>query len=66
MKVTINKKEQDVPDGCTVRQLLGLLGLEPTRASVWVNQRQVWQREYEALKLSEGDVVRIIKPVAGG
>lgn len=66
LEVVVNRQKREVPDGCTIRELLVHLGYEPTKVSVWVGGRQAWQREYDTMRLAGGDEVRIIRPVAGG
>ncbi|HEY3314085.1 MAG TPA: MoaD/ThiS family protein [Bacillota bacterium] len=62
----VNRQKREVPDGCTVRELVVSLGYEPTKVSVWIGGRQIWQREYDTLRPTEGVEVRIIRPIAGG
>ncbi len=66
MQIIVNGRRREVPEGCTVGLLLTDLGFKPTAVAVWIGDRQVWQREYETLKLSPGDQVRVVKPIAGG
>ena len=33
---------------------------------VWVNDRQLLQKEYSTYTISEGDEIKIIRPLGGG
>jgi len=66
VQITVNGRHREVSDDCTVGALLADLGFKPTAVAVWIGERQVWQREYETLKLAPGDDVRVVKPIAGG
>ncbi|MHB8947199.1 MAG: sulfur carrier protein ThiS [Bacillota bacterium] len=66
MKITVNGRPRDVPDGHTVEELLVAMGFRPMAVAVWIGSRQVWQREYKMLQLAPGDEVRVLKPIAGG
>ncbi|MHB8926609.1 MAG: sulfur carrier protein ThiS [Bacillota bacterium] len=66
MQIIVNGRRREVHEGHTVEELLISMGFKPTAVAVWIGDRQVWQREYETLKLSPGDQVRVVKPIAGG
>ena len=64
MKVWINKKEEQLPDGMIVRQLLDLRKMK--RAAVWINGRQLLSAEYDTLIIRENDEIKLLRMVAGG
>ncbi|HHY94033.1 MAG TPA: sulfur carrier protein ThiS [Firmicutes bacterium] len=66
MEIWVNDQQYQLPDHQTVAELLTHLQLEPSRVAVWVGERQLWQREYTSYRLTPGEKVRILKPVAGG
>lgn len=63
--VTVNKEAAELPEGTTVAKLLERRGIK-TRSSVWVNGQQLLLAEYPTWVLYEGDVVKILRVVAGG
>lgn len=65
INVTVNKEETVLPEGTTMAQLLKLRGIK-SRSSVWVNGNQLLLAEYPTWILQEGDVVKILRVVAGG
>jgi sulfur carrier protein len=66
MNATINGEHRQLPDGATVLQLLDDLKLEKNGIAVAVNERVVRVANFDAHRLQEGDVVEIIRAVAGG
>ena len=65
IRVIINKKEELLPDNMTVLELLRERQ-ERRRSAVWINGTQLLLSEYPLIKIQEGDVIRILKVVAGG
>jgi sulfur carrier protein ThiS len=55
--------EIEVPDGATVKDLLGLLGLPQSRGAVVVAEGRVLKADHE---LQPGVLVRIMQTVGGG
>lgn len=66
MKVSINGREHDVPDGLNVAELLAHLRAPDSGIAVARNDRVVRRSTFEAERLSDGDRIEIIKAVAGG
>ena len=66
VKITVNGKPMDVDPGLTVEGLLTLLNVKREYTAVAVNRDVVTKRDYEALKLSDGDKVEIVRPMGGG
>ncbi len=64
MLVTINKKEVQLEDGLTVKQLLKLRNMR--KAAVWINGKQLLLADYETRTIQEGDTIKILRIVAGG
>jgi sulfur carrier protein len=65
MQLTINGKQEDVPDGLSVRALLDHLGLTGPVA-VELNREIVPRAEHAARPVEGGDVVEIVHFVGGG
>ena len=65
IRVIINKKEELLPDNMTVLELLRERQ-ERRRSAVWINGTQLLLSEYPLIKIQEGDVIKILKVVAGG
>lgn len=66
MLIRINGKEEVIPPGLTVADLLAARGLAPVRVAVEINENLVPRRDYGAVRLAEGDAVEIVTFVGGG
>ncbi|MGB8652333.1 MAG: sulfur carrier protein ThiS [Mycobacteriales bacterium] len=66
MKVTVNGAPRDVPDGTTVPELLDSLGLQVGSVVVEHNGTALLRAEVLAATLADGDVLELVKAVAGG
>jgi sulfur carrier protein len=66
MKLTINGRERDVPDGLTVRALVEHLGLGGGPVAVEQNREIVPRAEHAARNVNDGDTIEIVHFVGGG
>lgn len=66
MIIRINGKEEAIPPGLTVADLLAARGLAPVRVAVEINENLVPRRDYGVVRLAEGDAVEIVTFVGGG
>ncbi|MBX3385421.1 MAG: sulfur carrier protein ThiS [Phycisphaeraceae bacterium] len=66
MKVTVNGREREVPEGQPVSELVKELGLGGQACAVEVNRQVVPKRRHEEHRLSEGDRVEIVTLIGGG
>jgi sulfur carrier protein len=66
LNATVNGERCELPSGTTVAELLKNLKLEGGGIAVAVNERVVRGATFEEHALNEGDVVEIIRAVAGG
>lgn len=66
MKLTVNGKQQDTPDACTVRELVESLGLAKAAVAVELNREVVPRRAHEVTTLKDGDVLELVTLVGGG
>jgi sulfur carrier protein len=66
MKATINGECRELPDGITLGQALRELGVTTAGIAVAVNESVAARTEFDRLRLCDGDVVEIIRAVAGG
>ena len=66
MKVSVNGKPMEVAPGLTVEALLTLLNVKREYTAVAVNRDIIRKADYDAVKLSEGDKVEIVRPMGGG
>ena len=64
LKVTFNKKEIEIAEGTTVKELLE--STNNKKAAVWINDIQLLKAEYDTRILASGDVIRVLKTIAGG
>jgi sulfur carrier protein len=65
MRVLINQKPYDLPEGTTLAEAIAQVGASSPFA-VAVNLEFVPRDRYEQTRLQEGDRVEIVVPVAGG
>ncbi len=66
MKLTVNGKPVELPDGSTVSALLSELAVEPARVAVERNQDVVPRRTWGEARLTDGDQIEIVTFVGGG
>jgi sulfur carrier protein len=66
MQVMVNGAARQVPDGSTVPVLLEDLGLQVGSVVVELNGTALLRSEVLAAVLSDGDVVELVRAVAGG
>ena len=66
MTATINGENRELAEGATVAELLSHLMLERGGIAVAVNERVVRGSNFDEHRLQDGDVVEIIRAVAGG
>jgi sulfur carrier protein len=66
MKITVNGKPVEVPDGLTVDGLLTHLGVKREFTAVAVNREVTPRATYTSTTLRDGDRVEIVRPMGGG
>jgi len=66
MKVVVNGREMDLPDGCAVTGLLDALGLTGRPVAVEVNREVVPGARHHAVMLKDGDRLEVVTLVGGG
>jgi thiamine biosynthesis protein ThiS len=66
MKLQVNGKPVELPDGSTVAMLLQKLDVEPAKVAVERNQDVVPRRTWAEARLDDGDQVEIVTFVGGG
>jgi thiamine biosynthesis protein ThiS len=64
--VFVNSKQQEIPDGATLAELLELLGFERQRVAVEANGELVTRNDWAQYKLKAGDRLEIVSFVGGG
>jgi sulfur carrier protein len=66
MQVTVNGKSTDLKPGTTMTALIEDLGLVVGSVVVEHNGTALLRSEVHAVELSEGDVIELVRAVAGG
>ncbi len=66
MQVIVNDKPTDVPEQCSVVDLLSLLQLPGTRVAIEINRELVRRVDHAATTLNAGDRVEVVTLVGGG
>lgn len=64
MKITVNKKEREWEEEAPLTLLIEEKKIK--RAAVWVNGRQILNKEIPTYVPKEGDEIRILRIVGGG
>jgi thiamine biosynthesis protein ThiS len=65
VKIRVNGDEREVPDGQTLRALVGSHNLKPEKVAIELNRRLARADKYD-LPLKDGDEVEIVTFVGGG
>ena len=66
MKITVNDQPTEIPDACSIVDLLSQLQLPGTRVAVEVNRTLVRRVDHAATSLQPGDNVEVVTLVGGG
>ncbi len=66
MHVTINAKEQEIPDASNLTQLLVFLNLENKRLAIEVNKELVLRSLFSEHQLQDNDQIEIVQAIGGG
>jgi len=66
MKLLVNGKPVELPDGSTVAALLSQLAIEPAKVALERNQDVVPRRTWAEARLADGDQIEIVTFVGGG
>ena len=66
MKVTVNNKAVELPDGATLAEALTAVAIEPRGIAVALNDTVVPKDKLVATPLSESDRILVIKAFYGG
>ncbi len=64
--VSINGEKKALPEGCTIKEMLTLLGFEGEWLGVAVNMTFIPKDAFETTTLKEGDAVDVLAPISGG
>jgi sulfur carrier protein len=66
MKLVVNGKPVELPDGSTVSALLGRLEIDGARVAIERNQDVVPRLTWQSVSLRDGDQIEIVTFVGGG
>ena len=66
MKVVVNGRDQEVPDGSTLATLVEQLGLSGRPVAIEQNRRVVPRAQHAATALADGDRLEVVSLVGGG
>ena len=66
MELVVNGEPRSFPDGTSLPELLGSLGLQVGSVVVEHNGTALLRSEVVAATLADGDVLELVKAVAGG
>lgn len=66
MNVVLNGEPRQVPEPCSVRDVLQAIDLDEAVVAVAVNETFVPKSEHAARVLQPGDRIEVVAPMAGG
>ncbi len=66
MKIEVNNKPCEIPEGCTLTALLEILELLPLGTAFAVNNKVIKKSDWDNFILTGGMKVTMIKAVCGG
>lgn len=66
LEITVNDKPTQVPDPCTIADLLGLLNITSPAVAVELNLEIQPHSEFADRQLKQGDSLEIVTLVGGG
>ena len=66
LRLVVNGEQRDLPDGITVTAMLESMELGPKWVVVERNGEPVERRDMATTVLADGDVLELVKAVAGG
>jgi len=66
VRVQLNGKLRDVPEGQSVAELLASLELHPGMVVVELNKEILERDRYDAFTIGEGDTIELVHFVGGG
>lgn len=66
MRVNVNGRDEEIPPGTTVADLIGRFNLQPRQVAVEINRDLVPRRTFAETSITEGDQIEIVTLVGGG
>lgn len=66
MNLTLNGKNFDAPNKCSISDLIVALGYENKNIAIEVNEIIIAKSRHNSFNLKEGDKIEIIEAVGGG
>jgi thiamine biosynthesis protein ThiS len=66
MQVTLNGRPREVPDGCSIEELIRVADLDPRFVIVERNGEPVERKRYGVVVVASGDRLEFVRAVAGG
>jgi sulfur carrier protein len=66
MKIQLNGQSTEIPDGTDLLGLLALRGVASELVAIELNESMVPRAKREGVALKDGDVVELLKMIAGG
>ena len=66
MRVTVNGKPMELPEGLSVEDLLARLKVRREFTAVALNREVTQRARYAEIRLIEGDKIEIVHPMGGG
>lgn len=66
MNINVNGESHDVPEDCSARSLVEILGMQNDKIAMEVNREIVPRSQYDDFTFSENDQIEIVRAIGGG
>lgn len=66
INLTVNGKPRAIEDSIDLKSYLTAFGVSPEHVAVGYNGEVIKRDEYAVVRLQDGDVLEIVRPVGGG
>jgi len=66
MNIIVNGENHTVPDNCSARFLVEILGMQNDKIAMEVNRDIVPRSQYDDFTFSENDQIEIVRAIGGG
>ncbi|MEY3219495.1 MAG: hypothetical protein RIT27_852 [Pseudomonadota bacterium] len=66
MQILLNGEAFEIPESCSIAQLLAVCQLEKQRLAIEINQNIIPRSQFEQYNLKSNDKVEIVRAIGGG
>ena len=66
MNISVNGETHKVPDNCSAKSLVEILGMQNDKIAMEVNREILPRSQYETFTFNENDQIEIVRAIGGG